>query len=120
MAKKDFQARQRATMQAVYNAGEDIGIQRMWDYFTIALRDPEIMGKNTFGQERLKRLYEKLKEISIYFAPAFQDCAEADYYQEILDRNIREAWSEEDFHDFKDRYPALKQFKYDKPRKKWK
>ena len=53
--------RQRERDQGFFDAGERIGIQKMWDYMQIALRDPEIMGKDVFGRKRLEKLFYKSK-----------------------------------------------------------
>lgn len=118
MAKNDYLARQRAMQQEFLNVGEQFGIQKMWDYFQIVLRDPKIMGKDTFGPERLARIYEGMKAMTDEYHTAFIDHKEADYYQEKLDANLREIWGEKTV-PFYERYPDLKKIKYDKARKGW-
>ena len=54
-----YLAKQQAMMQSAFEIGEEMGMQRMWDYLQIALRCPEVMGKDTGGNARMKRLYEK-------------------------------------------------------------
>lgn len=120
MAKNDYLARQRALIRSAADAGEQTGIQMMWDYMTIALRDPEVVGKDIFGDKRLRRLLNRIQELRHEFQPAFIDGPEMDYYQEKLDGCIREVWSEEDFFPFRERYPSIQTFGYDKPRKAWK
>ena len=43
----------------------------MWDYIQIVLRDPEVMGKDTFGPGRLERLYKGLKKAKDEYHIAF-------------------------------------------------
>lgn len=118
MAKNDYLARQKARDKAIFAAGEDIGMQRMWDAVQIALRDPEVMGKDTMGRKRIEKLYHGVKaKMSLYYK-AFSNDVEADYTQEKLDEALREIWGE-DLEPFDQRYPTIKQYGYDKPRKGW-
>ena len=115
MAKNDFLARQRQRDQEVFDAGLRIGRQQMCDYLTLALRDPETMGKDTFSGKRIVRVINKIHDIMCQFASAFEKCDEADYYQEKLDRALREAYGDEirdGFFSFCDRYEAVKKFNY--------
>lgn len=118
MGKNEFLKKRDARDQAMLDAGEQIGMQKMWDYVQLALRDPEIMGKDTFGRMRLEKLFRKLSEMADYYHTAFTDDVEADHRQEELDRLLGEIW-QEDLSTFYDRYPQLKKQKYDKPKKGW-
>lgn len=118
MGKNTYLDKQRAMQQAFLDAGEQMGIQKMWDYFQIALRDPEIMGKDVFGKARLQKLYKKLMELADYYHTAFTDDVEADYRQEEMDARLREIWGD-DLETFYSRYPQLKQQTYGKKRKGW-
>ena len=118
MAKNDYLAKQRAMQQEFLNVGEQFGIQKMWDYMQIVLRDPNVMGKDTFGPDRLAKIYEGLKAMTDEYHTAFIDHKEADYYQEKLDKQLKEIWGDK-LVPFYERYPALKQIKYDKARKGW-
>lgn len=118
MAKNDFQKRLRDREQAVFDAGERIGLQKMWDYLQIALRDPEVMGKDVLGRKRMEKVFRKTGELADYFCKAFSKDVEADNRQEELDALLREIWGD-DLTTFYDRYPELKKFKYDKPQKGW-
>ena len=53
--KSGYLERRQAVNQAFLDAGEQMGIQKMWDYMQIALRDPEVMGKDVLGRKRLKK-----------------------------------------------------------------
>lgn len=117
--KKNYAARQKAAQQAVLEIGEELGMQKMWDYVQSCLHDPEIMKKDTFGKERMTTLFEGLKKKADLYAVAFTDDKEADYYQEKLDADLREIWGD-DFQPFEMRYPYVRQFGYDKARKGWK
>ncbi len=118
MGKNDFLQRQRQINQKWLDIGEEMGMQKMWDYVQIALRDPDVMGKNTIGKERMKKLFDRLKVLADEYHTAFTADPEADYCQERLDRQLREVWGE-GFQTFFERYPYVKKMAYDKPRKEW-
>jgi hypothetical protein len=102
----------------MFAAGLNMGMQIVADYFQIALRDPDVMGKDTFGRNRIERINNKTLELDDYFNPAFSDDVEAERYQEEMDRLLREIWGK-DLVPFRERYPSLKTIKYNKPRKNW-
>ena len=118
MGGNKYLERQRQRDQAFLDAGERMGIQKMWDYFQIALRDPEIMGRDVFGRQRLEKIYKKTGELANYYHTAFTDDKEADVVQEQMDRALREIWGD-DLTTFYDRYPELKKMDYTKSRKNW-
>lgn len=119
MAKNDYIARRDADRQQFFNVGEEMGIQKAWDYIQIVLRDPEVMGKNVMGVNKLKKVYTKLAEVAEHYKLAFSDHVEADFHQEELDGVLREIWGDE-LVVFKDRYPYIKEFSYKKGRNIWK
>ena len=117
MAKNDFLARQRQREQEVFDAGLRIGRQQMCDFITLALREPDVMRKDTFSGKRIVAVLQEVKRKMEEFSPAFEKCDEADYYQEKLDRLLREAYGDEideGFFSFHDRYECVKRFDYTK------
>lgn len=118
MGKNGYLQKRQAMNQGFLDAGESLGMQKMWDYVQLALRDPDVMGKDVLGRGRLEKIFGKLKELADTYHTAFTDSPEADYYQEKMDAQLREVWGD-DFHPFYDRYPQLKQFQYHKPMKAW-
>ena len=110
--------KQRAVQQKFLDVGEEMGMQKMWDYVQLALRDPNVMGKDIIGRSRMEKIYKRLSELANDYHLAFTDHAEADYKQEKLDDGLREIWGE-DLTSFYDRYPYLKKADYTKPHKKW-
>lgn len=118
MGKNGYLEKQRAVQQGFLDVGEQFGMQKMWDYVQIVLRDPEIMGKDTFGAKRLAKVFDGLKAVASDYHTAFTADKEADYYQEKLDAQLREIWKDKTV-PFYGRYPDLKKIKYDKPRKGW-
>lgn len=118
MAGKNYLYRQQALYQGFFDAGEEIGMQKMWDYLQIALRDQDTMGKDTIGRKRMEKIFYKAKELADYFCLAFSDDVEADHRQEELDRCLREIWGD-DLTTFYDRYPQLKKQRYDRAKEVW-
>ena len=118
MAKNDLIRQRKLRDQVCFDAGERVGIQKMWDYMQLALRDPETMGRDVFGKARLEKVYKKTYELGDYYAKAFSTDVEADVRQEELDRQLHEIW-EDELAPFRERYPELKTFSYDKAKKGW-
>lgn len=118
MGKNDYLARRDEDRQKFFNVGEEMGIQKAWDYIQIVLRDPEVMGKNVMGVNKLKKVYTKLAEVAEHYKFAFSDHVEADFYQEELDRVLKEIWGDE-LVVFKDRYPYIKEASYSRGKKAW-
>ena len=119
MAKNDYLARKMQREQDVFDAGLRIGRQQMCDYITLALRDPETKGKDTFSGKRILKVLRKTNDLMNEFNKAFEKCDEADYYQEKLDALLREAYVDEiteGFFSFFDRYEMVKKFDYTKVR----
>ncbi len=106
--------------QSFLDAGEQLGVQTMWDYIQMSLRDPSVVGKDTFGPNRFKKLYENCKKLADRYHVCFTDDVEADYYQEEMDGRLKEGCVEGEFCTFYERYPQLKKIKYDKAKKGWK
>lgn len=119
MSKNQYLARQAAVRQGLLDVGMEIGFQKCWDLVQLALRDPEVVGKDSFGKGRLKKLYKSLARFEHKFGGALTGDVDADFLQERLDDNLREIWGD-GLHPFKDRYPYIKQLDYKKGKKEWK
>ena len=119
MAKNAFLEKQKSERQFMLDIGMEMGFQKCWDLIQLALRDPEVVGKDTFGKERIKRLYRGLVKTEHDFGGALTGDVDADYLQEKLDANLREIWGDE-LCPFKDRYPYIQQTNYKKGKKEWK
>lgn len=105
--------RQREELiMAGFRAGMDTGVQRTADFFAIALNSPEVMGRDTLGAARIKKIYAKAMELQRQYAPAFQKGPEQDYYQELLDRRLRQIFPPEDYVPFSERYENITKPKY--------
>ena len=119
MSENGYLKRQKEDRQKMLDAGEQLGTQKMWDYVQMALSDPELMGKDTFGRKRIEKLFKYVHDLADTYHVAFTDDKEADYYQEKMDAQLRDKWGP-DLVPFHERYPMLKRLGYDKARKGWK
>ena len=100
------------------DAGIKLGMQIASDYWQMAMRDPDTMGKDTFSRKRIEKIVAKTMQLDEDFSPAFGDEVDTDYYQEKMDAVLREIWGD-DLVPFSERYDRLKKQKYDKPKKGW-
>lgn len=109
-----YLALQAAIQRKCFDDGWALGTQQMCDYISLALRDPEIMGKDTFSGARIVKVLRRVNEIMHHFRPAFLPVDEADYMQEQLDKALRDAYkgSGETFFPFRERYDCLKEYDY--------
>ena len=118
MGKNNFLARQTAIQRACFDAGLQCGRQQILDMMTIVLRDQEIMGKDTFGKDRLLKLIKGIGECIDKFQPAWEKTDETDYYRAKLDANLAEAYGEGMHDTFDKRYEFCPDYDYNKG--KWK
>ena len=118
MAKKDFLAKQRALQQGFFSAGLQSGRQQIIDLVSLVLRDPEIMGKDTFGRDRLLKVVQGVGKYIDLYQKAWEKDDETDYYRAKLDAALAEAYGEEMHDSFLKRYEFLPDFDYSKG--KWK
>ncbi len=94
-----------------FDVGVDIGAQQLFDMMCLVLNDPEIMGKDTFGAQRLMKLREALAEREAQYHEAWTHTEESDYYQEKLDGSLRKIFGEGTA-SFYERYPHCKEWDY--------
>lgn len=107
MAKNDFLVKQRATQQAFFTEGLKCGRQQIIDMVSLVLRDPDIMGKDTFGKERLLRVITGIGEYMDTYEKAYLKDDEADYYQKKMDDALALAYGEKLHDSFHKRYDVL-------------
>jgi hypothetical protein len=111
-----FLARQDALRQKCFEVACDTTAQQFFDYLCLVLNDPDIMGKDVFGAKRIQKVHEALRAVDKQFSEAWVGSQESDYYQEKLDAALRGIFG--DIQPFKERYPYLKEWNYNKPLKK--
>ena len=118
MGKNDYLARQKIMQQTYFNAGLQSGRQQIMDMLSLVLRDPAIMGKDTFGKERLVKVVQGIGEYIDVYEKAWMKDDETDYYQKKLDAALAEAYGEALHDSFYKRYEFAPEYDYTKG--KWK
>ena len=118
MAKNDYLARRDADRKGFFRAGEQTGRQVILDMMVITLRDPEIMGKDTFGKDRLLKVVKGIEHYLDVFDQALQATDETDYWRAKLDEMLADAFGEEMHDTFLQRYEFAREYDYVKG--KWK
>ena len=118
MAKNDFIARQKASQRAFFDTGLRCGRQQILDMMSLVLNDPDIMGKDTFGKDRLMKVIKGIGEYIDTYQTAWEKDDETDYYRAKMDEALERVYGE-DLHDsFLKRYEFAPEFDYKKG--KWK
>ena len=85
---KNFSDRLKAEREAIQIAVQQTYTQFMMDMISLTLNDPEVMGKDTFGYERLLRVLHGVEANFDKYADALTKKANADYCREKLDENL--------------------------------
>lgn len=117
--KNEFLKKRDERDQKFFDAGMDVGFQKCLDYVMNALRDPELVSKDIWGEKRLLALNLLLREYDDYFHPAWNPKHKlADARQRDLDARLK-AGCGKYFAPFDARYPCLQEISYDKPQKGW-
>ena len=118
MATNGYLAKRAALNQEILDIGIECGKQQIMDYMTIVLRDPNVVGSDIFGRERIDKVFAAIEALDKEFVDAYTLKVEADYLQETLDRKLREVYGDE-LVTFRERQPHIKQLGYNKARKGW-
>ena len=120
MAKNNsFLAKLETEKRAFFRAGLETGRQQTIDMMCCVLHDPEYMGKDTFGKDRLLKVVSGLGDYLDKFDQAFQTTDETDYYQNLLDKHLADCFGVPELADtFKVRYEYCLDYDYTKG--KWK
>lgn len=113
-----YLAKQEALQRACFEAGIRSGRQQMLDMMSLVLRDPDIMGKDTFGKDRLLKVVKGIGEYIDAYQKAWEKDEETDYFRAKLDAALAEAYGEGMHDTFLKRYEYAPEFDYMKG--KWK
>ncbi len=116
--RSQFIATLNAAKRSGFDAGLKSGRQQMLDMMSLVLRDPEIMGKDTFGKDRLVKVIKGIGEYIDKYQPAWEKSDEADYYQKKLDTALAQAYGDGLHDTFFKRYEFAPEYDYTKGR--WK
>ena len=119
MGKKNpFLEKQQAIQIACFNEGVRHGRQQILDMVSLVLRDPEIMGKDTFGKDRLLKVVMGCGEYIDKYQDAWQKTDETDYVRAKLDAALADAYGPSLHDSFIKRCECAPEFDYVKG--KWK
>ena len=116
--KNKYLAERDAMRQGFFEAGLQSGRQQIIDMVSLVLRDPDIMGKDTFGGERLMRVVKGIGEYIDTYEKAWMKDDETDYYRAKLDAALAQAYGEQLHDSFLKRYEFAPEYDYKKG--KWK
>ena len=118
MAKNDFLERQKALQRACFDAGLQCGRQQIMDMMSLVLRDADIMGKDTFGKDRLLKVVKGIGEYIDTYQKVWERDDETDYYRAKLDEALAQAYGDGLHDSFLQRYDVAPEYDYMKG--KWK
>lgn len=96
--------------------GEETMRQFMADMYCLALNDPEVMGRDVLGYNRLQKVLEGAIRYYDMYHDALTLSPEADYCQAKLDDRMRQIIPADKFAHFEERYPRIIPEKYTRRR----
>lgn len=105
--RNEYAKRQRVKREQEIRIASEI-VQR-WtaqlclDVMTLVLNDPEIMGKDVFGPQRLKKLGAAFNAEYAKWVVGLSPDASASYVRDKLDERLQRIWGAK-FEEWKDRY----------------
>lgn len=113
MAKQNaYLAKQAAVNHGYFTAGLQSGRQQILDLLSLVLRDPEIVGKDIFGKDRLIKVVNGIGDYIDLYQQAWEKTDETDYYRAKLDAALAEAYGEGLHDSFLQRYQFAPEFDY--------
>ena len=118
MGKNGYLERQKAMQNAFLDTGVRCGRQQIIDMVSLVLRDPDIMGKDTFGKDRLLKVVKGIGDYIKEYNLAWQKHDDTDYWRDKLDAALAEAYGESLHDSFMERYEYAPEYDYVKG--KWK
>ena len=108
-----FLAKQEALRQKCFEVACDTTTQQFFDYMCIVLNNPEVMGKDVFGANRLMKIQEAMRKLDKEYSEAWCGSQDSDYYQEKIDDVLKKIFGK--IVPFRERYQYLKDADYTKP-----
>ena len=118
MGKNGFLERQRASQRAFFDIGLRCGRQQIIDMMSLVLNDPDFMGKDTFGKDRLLKVIKGIGEYIDTYQVAWEKDDETDYYRAKMDEALARIYGDGLHDSFMTRYEFAPDFDYTKG--KWK
>ena len=102
----------QATIDAYRQAEKETYIQFMTDTLMLTLNDPEIMGKDVFGEKRIRKIVMAWGKVYDRYHGALEKGDEADFYQVKMDEALKRLLGEEGFVPFEERYEWIRRTMY--------
>jgi hypothetical protein len=112
VVKNDYLARQKAMQRTFFEAGLQSGRQQIIDMMSLVLNDPDIMGKNTFGKDRLLKVVNGIGEYIDTYQKAWEKDDETDYYRAKMDEALGKIYGEGMHDTFLKRYEYAPEYCY--------
>ena len=112
MGKNGYLERQRAQQKVFFDAGLQMGRQQILDMMSLVLRDPEIMGKDIFGKDRLVKVVVGIDKCITTYQKAWEKHDDTDYWQKKLDDALVDAYGEARHDSFYQRYEFAPEYDY--------
>lgn len=116
MAKNAFLEKQRLIQTECFREGLRVGRQQIMDMLSLALHDPEYVGKDIFGKDRLVKLSRGIEYYLHTYSLAWAKHDEADYYRVKLDEALAQVYGEGLADSFPKRYETAIDYDYQKDR----
>ena len=115
--KKNFVGMIRDGIKKGLDVGLHNGRQQCIDMLCLVLNDSEIMGKDTFGKDRIMKVIQGINDYIDTYQKAWEKDDETDYYRAKMDEAMEKIFGE--LPDcFTDRYDYSPEYDYTKGR--WK
>ena len=96
MAKKNlYLENKRKKLENVCEITQRWTAQLCLDVMTIVLNDPEVMGKDVFGKQRLRKIWNAFNDEYAMWAVGLSRNTEASYVRKKMDDRLKEIWGNE-------------------------
>lgn len=109
MKKSGYLQKQKMTVDTYRQAEKETYIQFMTDTLILTLNDPEVMGKDVFGEKRIRKVVEAWGRKYDQYHGALEKGDEQDYHQIKMDDALKSILGEKGFVPFKKRYDWLRE-----------
>ncbi len=94
MAKNDYAKRLQQRKQLESEIIQRWTAQLCLDVMTIVLNDPEVMGKDVFGAQRLRRVGDAFNKLYNECTVGLSPDVAASHVRELIDRRLRRVWGD--------------------------
>lgn len=109
MPKSGYLARQQEVYKELFSEGMKTGEQYTMDCVMIALH------RQGWGYDRIKRLFDLVRDVADSYGDALRGCMEQDICQERMDNELRDFIKDrQEFIPFRKRYPMVRTLGYDR------